>query len=49
MLNNIKQNWFRILMWGVFFIMMWSWIVVFTSNEKICGQDDIYDNNCEVY
>ncbi len=33
-------------MWGLFMLIVWSWIIYFTSDSKMCGQDDIYDNNC---
>ena len=40
------MNWFKLLMWGFAILIMWSWITYFTSDERMCGQDDVYDNNC---
>jgi len=33
-------------MWGLFILIIWSWIVFFTSDEPMCGPDDVYDWNC---
>ena len=42
----LKENYFKVLMWGLFFLIIWSFITILTSNEGICGQDNIYDYNC---
>jgi len=44
-----KINWFKVLMWGIFFLILYSWIsfaIAIYHGETICQQDDIYDNNC---
>ena len=45
-MNWIKQNWFNVLMWGFFFLIVFSIYYSIVSDYQICGYDTIYDNNC---
>lgn len=45
-INWLKDNWFKILMWAFFFLFVYSLYYLLTSGERFCGPDDIYDWNC---
>jgi len=40
-----NKLWFKLLMWGFFLLIIFS-IFHYATTNRICGYDDMYDNNC---
>jgi len=47
-MNLIKINWFRILMWGFFLLIVFSVSYRILSDDYYCTLDDIYDWSCDI-